>query len=104
MYTINYDGGRIENVEQNGSLFVVSGGKLRREALPSVLRVVKVVGSPSEGEPDLSGEYSLMRCGYFCDKGDVVEFVLEGYPAEELRYEELAGKLEYVAMMAGVEL
>ena len=105
MYTIHYEGGQeIANVEQNGCLFVVRGGSLRREDIAGILRGVEIRGEPLEGEQDLSGRYDLMRCGYFCDKGDTVEFVLEEYPAEELRYEELAGKLEYVAMMAGVEL
>ena len=104
MYTIHYDGGEpLQNVGQNGDLFVVSGS-LSQERLSGVLRNVRIEGTAPDGEDDKSGEYALMRCGYFCDKGDVVEFVLREYPADELRYEGLAGKLEYLAMMSGVEL
>ena len=105
MYTINYDGGApLVNVGQNGNLFTTTG-TLTREAFGGCLRNVKIAGEPvEEGFPDLAGEFSVMRCSYFCDKGDVKEFVLVPYDLQELAYEELAGKLEYVAMMAGVEV
>ena len=104
MYSIYYDGGELVGVEQNGDLFVVSTG-LRREDLGAVLRNVRIEGEPSdEYAQDKSGEYALMRCSYFCDKGAMQEFVLVPYDEGELAMRSLEGKLEYVAMMAGVEL
>ena len=105
MYTIYYDGGEpLSGVEQNCDLFVTRGN-VRREDFGEVLRNVRIVGEPTaEGEPNLACESGLMRCEYFRDAGEYREFVLREYPEAEYKYEELAGKLEYVAMMAGVEL
>lgn len=104
MYTITLANGNVlRNISLNGSVFTTTNS-ISREDFAGGLKQVIISGPTDEASAWQPGTYRNMRLSYFRDAPDHKEFCLAFITETELEQIKQRADLEYVAMMAGVEL
>lgn len=99
MYTITLaDGFKMKNLEMNGNNYIYQGN-LDTSIFTDNLSPVTI----SDGENTEVHEHMKYVEPYYDDPGNTW-FVLIDVPESELQYAELYSKIDYVAMMADVEV
>ena len=107
MYTLKLnDGSEIENLMLTGNIFR-SDKEITRAMLAGKLTPVTIEGESGEGEdeqPGITGVHEHMAVCYVRKSGGKYELALRDIPGDEWDKLTTLGDLEYLAMMAGIEL
>lgn len=100
IYTMTFaDGSKLENLTLNGNNYIAAGTVDDGQFASDKLVSVKIEGSDGSVE---ELENQLLNSKYE-DRGNTW-FSLRSPSAEEKKYAELNSKIEYIAIMGGVEL
>ena len=99
------DGTILSNLELNGTNFI-SETEIKPEVFTGKLSHVTFEGPEDEMAEISIGEHGrmeLIRC-QFDNALDKYAFVLIDVPEEQIKFEQLRGDIEYLAMMSDIEL
>lgn len=99
------NGTTITKVDVNGSL-LITPDEVTPETFSGGLGRVEITGTLPEGTnaPFTAGTYTNMKLDYFRDAKTHREFVLNPLTEAELRELGLEAKIDYVALMAEVDI
>ena len=92
------DGTKLENVELNGNNFITTDSEIENVLTPANLTAVEI----SDG--NITASYENMICTNLWHQEDGWHFIIREMTQEEKRQLEIDAKLEYIAMMADIDL